>query len=128
MRLLLDTQIFLWFIAGNKKLSLSARQLIEDLSNEKFVSIASLWEIAIKNSLGKLPLKDDFGVLFPAQIINNGFVLFPIEAEHLTELIKLPFYHRDPFDRLLAAQAIKENFEIISADTIFDSYNLIRHS
>lgn len=127
MRLLLDTQILLWFISGNRKLSLSARRLIEDLSNEKFVSIASLWEIAIKNSLGKLPLNDDFEILFPAQIYINGFDLLPIKTEHLSELVKLPFHHRDPFDRLLAAQTITENFEIISVDAIFDSYNLIRH-
>lgn len=127
MRLLLDIQILLWFVSGNRKLSLAARRLIEDLSNEKFVSIVSLWEIAIKNSLGKLPLNDDFEILFPAQIYINGFDLLPIKTEHLSELVNLPFNHRDPFDRLLAAQAITENFEIISVDSIFDSYNLIRH-
>jgi PIN domain nuclease of toxin-antitoxin system len=128
MKLLLDTHIFLWFITADKRLSLSARQLIEDISNDKFVSVGSLWEIAIKNSLKKLILTDDFDVLFPAQLNINGFDLLEIKTEHLSELINLPFYHRDPFDRLLAAQSISENFEIVSADTIFDSYNLIRHS
>jgi len=128
MKLLLDTHIFLWFITADKRLSLSARQLIEDVSNGKFVSIASLWKIAIKNGLKKLTLTDDFDVLFPAQLNINGFDLLEIRIKHLSELINLPFHHCDPFDRLLAAQSISENFEIVSADIIFDSYNLIRHS
>ncbi|MDQ3130084.1 MAG: type II toxin-antitoxin system VapC family toxin [Acidobacteriota bacterium] len=128
MKLLLDTHIFLWFITADKRLSLSARQLIEEGANDKFVSVASLWEIAVKHSLKKLTLIDEFDTLFPAQINNNGFGLLEIKTEHLSGLINLPFHHWDPFDRLLAAQTIYEKFEIISVDAIFDSYNLIRHS
>ncbi|MGI8885285.1 MAG: type II toxin-antitoxin system VapC family toxin [Pyrinomonadaceae bacterium] len=128
MKILLDTHIFLWFITADKRLSLSARRLIEDVLNDKFVSVASLWEIAIKHSLKKLSLIDDFDVLFPAQITINGFSLLEIKTEHLSELINLPFHHRDPFDRLLAAQTLYEKLKIISVDSIFDSYNLIRHS
>ena len=127
MKLLLDTHIFLWFIAGDLKLSAAARALIEDTANEKFVSAVSLWEIAIKYSLGKLDLIDDFDVLFPKQIEVNGFEILPIKIEHLSKLIALPFHHRDPFDRLLAAQTISENMQIVSVDEIFDSYKIIRH-
>lgn len=126
MKLLLDTHIFVWFIAGNLKLSLTARTLIEDLANTKFVSVASLWEIAIKYSLGKLDLTDEFDVLIPKQIEINGFEILPIETVHLSKLISLPFHHRDPFDRLLIAQSISENMQIISVDEIFDSYTNAR--
>ena len=126
MKLLLDTHTFLWFIAGNLKLSSTARSLIEDLANEKFVSVVSLWEIAIKFSLGKLDLTDEFDILIPKQLEINGFEILPIETEHLSKVISLPFYHRDPFDRLLIAQAISENMQIISVDDIFDSYSTNR--
>jgi PIN domain nuclease of toxin-antitoxin system len=127
MKLLLDTHIFLWFIVGDLKLGSKARLLIEDAANEKFVSAASLWEIAVKHSLGKLNLSDDFDALFPKQLEINGFEMLPIKTTHLSKLISLPFYHRDPFDRLIAAQAISENMQIVSVDEIFDSYKIIRH-
>ena len=101
MKLLLATHIFLWFITGNLKLSINARALIEDSVNEKFVSAVSLREIAIKNSLGKLDLSDDFDVLFPKQLEINGFEMLPVKIAQLSNLISLPFHQRDPFDRLL---------------------------
>ncbi len=128
MKLLLDTHIFLWFISGDSRLSLNARFVIEDLSNEKFVSAASLWEISIKHSLGKLDLSDNFDALFPKQLEINGFEMLSIKTWPLSKLISLPFHHRDPFDRLLAAQASAENMQMVSADKIFDSYKIIRHS
>lgn len=128
MKLSLDTHIFLWFIAGNLKLSSNARSLIENSANEKYVSIVSLWEIAIKYGTGKLDLSDDFDVLFPKQLEINGFEMLPVKIAHLSNLIVLPFHHRDPFDRLLAAQTIVEKMQIISVDGIFDSYQIIRHS
>ena len=127
MKLLLDTHIFLWFIAGDLNLSSNARILIEDSANEKFVSAASLWEIAIKHSLGKLDLSDDFDVLFPNQLEVNGFEMVPVKTAHLSNLISLPFHHRDPFDRLLIAQTVAENMQIVSVDRVFDSYNISRH-
>jgi len=127
MKLLLDTHIFLWFIAGDLKLSLTARTLIEDSANEKFVSAVSLWEIAIKHSIGKLDLSDDFDVLFPKQLEMNGFEMLAVKIEHLSNLISLPFHHRDPFDRLLIAQTIAENMQIVSVDRVFDSYKITRH-
>ncbi len=126
MKLLLDTHAFLWFIVGSPKLSKNARLLIEDLSNEKFVSVASLWEIAIKVSLGKMILTDTYENAVLNQIGANGFKNLSVKDVHLSTLIKLPFYHRDPFDRLLISQAIVENFDIVSIDTAFDSYNIQR--
>lgn len=126
MKLLLDTHTFLWFIEGNSKLSLTARLLIDDLANNKFVSVVSLWEIAIKFGLGRLTLSDKFEALFPNQIIINGFEQLAIENNHLYEFIKLPRHHSDPFDRLLIAQTISERMSIISIDVAFDKYSVTR--
>lgn len=126
MKLLLDTHTFLWFIEGNAKLSATARLLIDDLANDKFVSVVSIWEIAIKFGLGRLTLSDKFEVLFPNQIIINGFEQLAIENKHFYEFIKLPQHHTDPFDRLLIAQVIAENMSIISIDTAFDKYPMVR--
>lgn len=126
MKLLLDTHTFLWFIAGDSKLSSAARLLIDDVAYDKFVSVVSLWEIAIKFGLGRLILSDKFEVLFPNQIIINGFEQLAIENTHLYEFIKLPHYHNDPFDRFLIAQAIAENMSIISVDLAFDNYSVTR--
>lgn len=126
MKLLLDTHTFLWFIEGNSKLSLVARLLIDDLANDKFVSVVSLWEIAIKFGLGRLTLSDKFEALFPNQIIINGFEQLAIENNHLYEFIKLPRHHSDPFDRLLIAQTISERMSIISIDVAFDKYPVTR--
>jgi PIN domain nuclease of toxin-antitoxin system len=126
MKLLLDTHTFLWFITGNSRLSSDARSLIEDTANDKFVSIVSLWEIALKFSLGKLNLTDDFDVLFPNQLRINGFEELAIETKHFYEIVKMPFHHRDPFDRLIIAQAISEKMSVISIDTAFDDYSVSR--
>ena len=126
MKLLLDTHTLLWFIAGSLNLSAAARTLIEDSANEKYVSIASLWETAIKISLGKMTLATTFDQLFPHQLVINGFDLLPIEIKHASAVISLPFHHRDPFDRILIAQAIEENMNLVSIDTVFDNYSVNR--
>ena len=126
MKLLLDTHTLLWFIAGNLSLSASARALIEDAANEKFVSIVSIWETAIKVSIGKMSLSAPFDVLFPHQIEVNGFELLPVKIEHTSVVTSLPFHHRDPFDRLLIAQAIEEKMTLLSVDTVFDDYGVTR--
>jgi len=97
MRLLLDTHVFLWFIQGDKQLSLSLRAQIEDGSNIKYVSLASVWEIAIKVSVGKLTVTPSFEERVPEQIAANGFEILDIQMEHLFEVARLPFHHRDPF-------------------------------
>ncbi len=90
------------------------------------LSIASLWEIAIKVNLKKLTLPDAYETFIPKQLTLNSIEVLPVIIEHLTVVAKLPLHHRDPFDRLLIAQAIAENMEIISADPKFDSYGINR--
>ncbi|MGI8544149.1 MAG: type II toxin-antitoxin system VapC family toxin [Aridibacter sp.] len=126
MKLLLDTHTLLWFIAGDSNLSAAARSLIEDAGNEKFVSAASLWEIAIKISIGKMSLTTTFDALFPHQFDINGFEILPIEIKHISQVISLPFHHRDPFDRIIIAQAIEENMTLVSIDAVFDNYPITR--
>lgn len=127
MRLLLDTHAFLWFIMGSANLSVDARALIENTANERLLSVAGLWEIAIKTSLGKLTLSAPFDELIPAQLRLNGIDLLNIKVDHLSTLSTLPFHHRDPFDRLIIAQAIVEKLTVISLDGAFDTYGVTRH-
>jgi len=122
MRLLLDTHTFLWFIAGDPQLSTTCRTLIEDLNNERLLSMASIWEMAIKVGLGKLPLAQPLETFVPAQMRVNSIALLPIEARHAFEVARLPLHHRDPFDRLLIAQSIVEQTALLSADAAFDAY------
>lgn len=126
MRVLLDTHAFLWFIQGDPKTSEEARRLIEDESNEKLFSVASAWEIAIKVCLGKLALNEPFAALMPREISQGGFILLPITLQHTAAVATLPLHHRDPFDRLLVAQAIVENLAIVSADAMLDAYSITR--
>jgi PIN domain nuclease of toxin-antitoxin system len=126
MRLLLDTQSFIWFIEGNTKLSTLARMHIEDIANVRQLSIASLWEIAIKMSIGKLNLGLPFATLIPQQLDRNLVDLLDITVEHLAVVANLPFHHKDPFDRLIISQAIVEQMPIISVDSAFDAYGITR--
>lgn len=126
MKLLLDTHAFLWFLVGDESLSLKARELIEDQDNSILLSAASLWEIAIKVSIGKLSLIEPFETLIPDQLSRNSIELMPILVAHTAIVVTLPFYHRDPFDRLLIAQAIAEQMPVISIDPAFDAYPVTR--
>lgn len=126
MRILLDTHTFLWFIAGSEQISQVARNLIEDPNNEAFLSIASLWEIAIKVGLGKLTLGARFEQLIPQQLQDNDIKILAIELPHLNRLMTLPMHHRDPFDRLIIAQTAEEGLALVGTDTIFDRYQIIR--
>lgn len=123
---LLDTHSFLWFIAGDEKLSRLARSLMTEGDVKLFLSSASLWEIAIKVSVGKLILSAPFAELLPEQLAVNEVDILPIELSDLAVLVQLPFHHRDPFDRLLAAQSLANSLPLISGDTIFDKYQVIR--
>ena len=127
MRIILDTHAFLWFIQGNDKLSAVAKSSIENLDNQKLVSVASLWEIAIKISIGKIEIGMTLEKLLQREIYGNSFGLLNIDAMSLDELAKLPFHHKDPFDRLIIAQSITKNISIVSKDNAFKHYpiNLI---
>ncbi|HEX4949002.1 MAG TPA: type II toxin-antitoxin system VapC family toxin [Blastocatellia bacterium] len=126
MNLLLDTHTLLWFALGDANLSANARQLIEDPANRKFVSPASYWEIAIKISIGKYVLHEPYEIFFDRAIRQNGFLILPIEPRHTAVLTNLPYHHRDPFDRLLVAQAIIESLALVSIDAVLDAYAIQR--
>jgi PIN domain nuclease of toxin-antitoxin system len=125
MKLLLDTHAFLWFIEDNPRLSVEAKALLES-DVELLISAASLWEIAIKASLGKLTLAQPYDTFIPQQLEQNMIEILPIELAHLAIVSALPFYHRDPFDRLLIAQAMAERLPLVSADAAFDAYAVER--
>ncbi len=124
MRLLLDTHIFIWLIEGNPNLSQAAREAIEDESNTLHLSIVSLWEITIKTSLGKLDLAIPLEQIVINFILPSGMEILPIHLPHLLILQKLPFHHRDPFDRLLIAQAKSEGLTLVSEDGTFEQYEV----
>jgi PIN domain nuclease of toxin-antitoxin system len=123
-RVLLDTHTFLWWCDDHPKLGKQARKVIND--STVYVSIASAWEISIKVSTGKLELSIPVETLFRDHVVANGFELLPVALGHVTRVQSLPFHHRDPFDRLLAAQALDELLEVISVDKVFTRYGLKR--
>ena len=124
--LLLDSHVMLWFFWDDPKLSGAAKTLIEDPDNRKLISVASCWEIAIKAGLGKLDLGEPSRSFLPREITRNNFELLPISLAHVTMVEELTTHHRDPFDRLLTAQAIMEGLSLVSADSIFDQYGVAR--
>lgn len=121
MSFLLDTHVILWFLEGNHNLSLKARISIENSNYTKFISMASIWEIAIKLNLAKLRMEIGLDQL-KAEILQNGFELLPLRFEHFFELSKLVDIHKDPFDRILISQALCENLRLISGDKNFSQY------
>jgi PIN domain nuclease of toxin-antitoxin system len=125
MRLLLDTHTFLWFIESNPRLSAPAQSLLES-DAELLLSVASLWEMAIKISIGKLTLAQPYEIFIPQQLDFNTIAILPVGLRHLNIVSTLPFHHRDPFDRLLIAQAMVEELPVVSADEAFDAYAIER--
>jgi len=126
MILLLDTHTFIWYVTDNSRLSNQVLEFINDENNEILLSIASLWEIAIKQNLGKLSFNQPFDKFITQQLNLNDFRLLDIKISHITVVATLPLHHRDPFDRILIAQALAENIPILSADKIFDLYPIRR--
>jgi PIN domain nuclease of toxin-antitoxin system len=126
VRLLLDTHTLLWFYLGDPQLSATARSLIEDPANEKLVSPASYWELAIKIGLGKYTLTESYEDFIQHAIFDNGFLILPIEPRHTAILVSLPPHHKDPFDRLLVAQAMVEGIPIVIVDPALDPYPITR--
>ena len=125
-RLLLDTHTLLWFVWNDPALSANAKSLIEDARNEKFVSVASCWEIAIKAGLGKLVLGEPSSSFLARELATNNFQLLPISLTHVTTVEHLSPHHRDPFDRLLIAQATLDGLMIVGGDVAFDAYGVLR--
>jgi PIN domain nuclease of toxin-antitoxin system len=124
VKLLLDTHAFLWWVEGTPALGRRARAAIADPANDVFFSIASCWELTIKLSLGKIRLTQRLDRFIPEQLTINGFSLFAVELRHVMGVAELPFHHRDPFDRLLAAQARQDQLAIVSADRVFRRYGV----
>jgi PIN domain nuclease of toxin-antitoxin system len=125
MRLLLDTHSLIWYLEKNPRLSLQTVALIEDSTNEVIVSIASLWEMSIKAGLGKLnvPLGMSF-IQLEQHLKSLDFQILEMKTKHLDALMPLPLHHRDPFDRMLIAQAISENATLVSDDGVFPVYGV----
>ncbi|MFM8333086.1 MAG: type II toxin-antitoxin system VapC family toxin [Candidatus Methylumidiphilus sp.] len=122
MNLLLDTHIFIWLNDAPEKLTPAIREACEDPSNGLFLSVASVWEIQIKQQLGKLELEVPWFDMVETQRKDNGLIVLPIELRHIQALANLPAPHRDPFDRLIIAQAIHETMTLASMDAIFSEY------
>jgi PIN domain nuclease of toxin-antitoxin system len=123
---LLDTHALYWYIEGASPLSTTARILIQDAANAVLISPATYWEIAIKISLGKWRLNSPYADFIDFGLKHYGFLILPILPAHTARLIGMPFHHKDPFDRLLAAQALAEEIPLVSADTAFDDYRVTR--
>ena len=124
MNLLLDTNAWLWFVLGDPQLSPAAQAHILDPGNTKFVSPASYWEISIKISLGKYALNTPYPQFMRHAITGNGFRFLHISPYHTEQVSTLPFHHRDPFDRLLIAQALVEGMTLVSNDGNFAQYGV----
>lgn len=126
MRVLLDTHAFLWFILNNSRLSTRARTVIEDPANDVEISPASYWEIAIKIRLGRFLLPYPYQAFMESQIAGNAFRILHIEPRHTARLTTMAAHHKDPFDRLLVAQAMSEAIPIVSDDAALDFYGVAR--
>jgi PIN domain nuclease of toxin-antitoxin system len=123
---LLYTHTLLWFATDSPRLASTAGELIGNAANEALVSIASLWEIAITITTGKLIVGQLLGQFIAQQLIANRFGLLPISIAHALPIAELPPHHRDPFDHLLIAQALAERLPLVSADALFDAYPITR--
>jgi PIN domain nuclease of toxin-antitoxin system len=126
MKLLLDTHTLLWFLWADPRLSGLAHSLINDPANDVLVSVASCWEIAIKVGTGKLNLGESSRTYLPRELNRNAFGLLPITLDHATAVEMLLPHHRDPFDRLLVAQALAEGIPLVSGDAALDAYGVDR--
>ena len=121
MRVLIDTHTFLWFVSDLTKLGDASRKILEDRDCVALISIASIWEISIKTSRGKLSVDGGFPFV-EIDLAKNSINILPISFEHTLINNRLPFHHKDPFDRMIAAQAIVEGIDLVSVDDAFDPY------
>lgn len=126
MRILLDTHALIWWLAGDRRLSTRARRALADEANEIFVSAASAWEVTTKHRLGKLPDAGPLAVDFAREVRAQGFTPLPISLAHGQVAGSLPGEHRDPFDRMLVAQAREDKLALVSIETLFDDFGITR--
>ena len=126
MKVLLDTHALLWLVTDDDRLSETARQTFLNAENRLFFSAASFWELCIKKSLGKLSLRSGWHQTIQREMAVNAIQWLPIEMPHCVEVTKLPFHHRDPFDRLLVAQALVEDMQLLSRDNRLSAYAIKR--
>ncbi len=126
MRVLVDTHVFLWWVEGNRKLPAKGREALADPDNECLLSLASVWELAIKAGLGKLKLALPVQRYVVEHVAANGFRMLDIRMAHVGRVETLAPHHGDPFDRLLAAQALEEGLPVVSADPVFRKYGVKR--
>lgn len=124
MKLLLDTHIFLWYIAADLRLPALFRDAIREPSNEVFLSVASLWETIIKYKLGKLPFPQSPDIYIPMQRRQHQIKSFSLHENAVKELVNLPTLHRDPFDRILICQALANGLTIVTIDPQIQNYNI----
>src|SRR5271163_427900 len=124
MRVLLDTHVLLWWLSGEAALSAAARSAIADADNETFVSAASAWEISIKYKQGRLPTAANFVADLYEAVARHGFSAVPITIHHGNRAGALPLFHKDPFDRMLIAQALAESLTLVSNERLFDNYGV----
>lgn len=125
-RYLLDTHTLLWITTDDPKLSERIKNIYLNAENEMFFSLASIWELAIKSSLGKITFKKNLDDFIQEHVRGNNIDILRIEMPHVFRIENLPYHHYDPFDRLLIAQSIENSLTILSADNIFDKYNVTR--
>lgn len=126
MKYLIDTHTLLWITTNDPKLSPLAKNIYLDTGNEILVSMASIWELAIKSSMAKISFKNTLEGFVQYHVIGNNIQLLGVSLSHLLRVETLPFHHRDPFDRLIISQAIEENMPIIGNDSSFDLYQVER--
>ncbi|MFO0960010.1 MAG: type II toxin-antitoxin system VapC family toxin [Isosphaeraceae bacterium] len=126
MRLLLDSHTLIWAVDDPDRLSPGSRAILQDPSNDRLVSPATFWEIGIKVGLGKLPLSIAYRPWMEQAIQDLSLTLLPITLDHAEKQSKLPWHHRDPFDRMLVAQALVEGVPLVSADPAVDAYGIHR--
>ncbi len=124
MRILLDTHIFLWMLAEPKRLGKNSQSLLQSKQNQLYFSAASSWEISIKAGLDKLPLPETPNAYISSRMRDLKISPLDVKHHHTFEVYNLPLYHRDPFDRILIAQAKLENLYLMSADKLFKRYEL----
>ena len=126
MKYLIDTHTLLWIVTKNKKLSKKVKDIYLNSENQIFISLASLWEMAIKINLKKLSINEPLKDFVKNQIKNNDINILDIKTKHILLLENLPYYHMDPFDRLIISQSINEQIPLLSFDKVFDKYSIKR--